>query len=85
MLGHFDPELPIVVTTDASQYAIEAGMEQIESNINRSVALSSTTLHAAEQRYSAPVRELLDVEETLRDWRAYLYGQNAQCARIAFP
>ena len=74
VLRTFDVNLPIFVTTDASQYAIGAVLEQEESNKRRPVAFASRTLNDAEQNYAAHERELLAIVDTLKWWRVYLYG-----------
>ena len=75
VLRQYDPDLPIIVTTDASQYAIGAVLEQIENRVTRPAMFLSRTLNAAEQRYAAHERELLAIVDTLRQWRVYLHGQ----------
>jgi len=75
VLMPFHPEKDIVVTTDASQFAIGAVLEQKDTNRYRPVAFYSRTLNAAEQKYAAHERELLAIIDTLRTWRAYLHGR----------
>ena len=74
VLKTFDPKLPIFVTTDASQYAIGAVLEQEDSKKRKPVAFASRTLNDAEQNYAAHERELLAVVDSLKWWRVYLYG-----------
>ena len=75
VLRRFNPKLPIIVTTDASGYALGAVLEQDENNIRRPVAFHSRCLNTAEQNYHAQEQELLAIVDSLRAWRAYLYGQ----------
>ena len=76
VLRSFDSALPVVVTTDASQFAIGAVLEQEEDSKKRPVAFASRTLNAAEQNYAAHERELLAVVDSLRWWRSYLHGKS---------
>lgn len=85
VLRHFDPNLPIRVTTDASQYALGAVLEQVENSTARPVAFHSRTLNPAEQNYAAHERELLGVVDALRVWRVYLHGQSFTICTDHFP
>ena len=76
VLRCFDPSLQIIVTTDASNYAIGAVLEQKDGNSTRPVAYHSRTLNPAEQNYAAHERELLAIVDTLRVWRVYLHGNH---------
>ena len=84
-LRHFNSELHITVTTDASQFAIGAVLEQEEDGISRPVAFLSRSLNPAEQNYAAHERELLAVVETLRVWRVYLHGQGFNVKTDHYP
>jgi RNase H-like domain found in reverse transcriptase len=75
VLRTFDPQLPIVVTTDASGFAIGAVLEQDEDGFRRPVAYFSRTMNPHEQNYHAQEQELFAIVESLRHWRSYLHGQ----------
>jgi RNase H-like domain found in reverse transcriptase/Reverse transcriptase (RNA-dependent DNA polymerase)/Integrase zinc binding domain/Retroviral aspartyl protease/Chromo (CHRromatin Organisation MOdifier) domain len=75
VLRTFDPNLPIIVTTDASGFAIGAVLEQDETNLRRPVAYFSRTMNPHEQNYHAQEQELLAIVESIRHWRSYLHGQ----------
>ena len=75
VLKTFDPEYPVVVTTDASKDAIGAVLEQEFPCGKHPVAFYSRTLNEIESRYSAHELELLGVVDTLRAWRCYLHGR----------
>jgi hypothetical protein len=75
VLRTFDPKLPIVVTTDASGFAIGAVLEQDEYGSRRPVAYFSHTMNQHEQKYHAQEQELLAIVEALGHWRSYLHGQ----------
>ena len=74
VLRTFNSSLPTFVTTDASQYALGAVLEQEENKTKRPVAFASRTLNNAEQNYAAHERELLAIVDTLKWWRVYLHG-----------
>jgi hypothetical protein len=75
VLRTFDPTLPIIVTTDASGFAIGAVLEQDEATFRRPVAYFSRTMNPHEQNYHAQEQELLAIVESLRHWRSYQHGQ----------
>lgn len=76
LLQTFEPRRKAVVTTDASQYAIGAVLDQLSELGPRPVAFASRTLQPAEQNYAAHERELLAIVDTLRVWRPYFHGTN---------
>lgn len=73
ILHHFDPTLPPVVETDASDYAI-AGILSVrtEDGEIHPVAFYSRTLSGAELNYDTHDKELLAVFEAFKTWRHYL-------------
>ena len=75
VLKAYSPEAPIIVTTDASSYAIGAVLEQITPDGIHPVAFTSRTLNPAEQNYAPHELELLAIVDTLRTWRSYLHGK----------
>ena len=66
---------PFTVTTDASQVALGAVLEQDFGNGNQPVAYASKKLSPTEMRYSAYERELLGIVWALGQWRHYLEHQ----------
>jgi hypothetical protein len=77
VLTHWIPNVPIVVETDASDYAI-AGILSIvcpDSEL-RPVAFYSRTLTAPELNYDTHDKELLAIHEAFRTWRHYLEGSS---------
>jgi len=75
ILTHFIPDTPIIVETDASDYAV-AGILSItcaDGEI-RPVAYYSRTLTAPELNYDTHDKELLAIFEAFRNWRHYLEG-----------
>jgi hypothetical protein len=73
ILHHFDPSLPPVIETDASDYAI-AGILSLctEDGEVRPVAFFSCTLMGAELNYDTHDKELLVVFDAFKTWRHYL-------------
>lgn len=74
VLAHFQPELPIIVETDASDYAIGAVISQHHGDILRPVAYHSRTMSAPELNYDIHDKELLAVRDCFGIWRHYLEG-----------
>ena len=76
ILAHFNPDNPIVVETDASDYAITAIISQIspdDGNIHP-IAFYSCSMQPAELNYEIYNKELLAIFEAFRQWRNYLEG-----------
>ena len=73
VLHHFDPSLPLVVETDASDYAV-AGILSLRTDDGEihPVAFYSRTLHGAELNYDTHDKELLAIFEAFKLWRHYL-------------
>ena len=66
-----DFERQFVVTTDASDAAVGAILEQDFGNGLQPVAFASRKLNDAEMRYSAYERELLSILWALAQWKHY--------------
>jgi hypothetical protein len=69
-----DPNLPFIITTDASQFAIGAVLSQQKENGLQPVAYMSQKMNSAERNYPTHEQELLAVVRALQDWRYYLLG-----------
>ena len=69
-----DFERQFVVTTDASDAAVGAILEQDFGNGLQPVAFASRKLNDAEMRYSAYERELLGIVWALAQWKHYCRG-----------
>ena len=74
-LPDFDRQF--VVTTDASDAAVGAILEQDFGNGLQPVAFASRKLNDAEMRYSAYERELLGIVWALAQWKHYCRGPHA--------
>ena len=73
-LHHPIPDAPIVVTTDASETAVGAVLEQVVDGVHQPLAFFSKKLRPNEQKYSTFDRELLAVYLALRHFHHNLEG-----------
>jgi len=76
VLAYPNRELPFMVETDASNYAIGAILSQInpEDNISHPVAFFSRSLSSSERNYPIYDKELLAIVAALETWRHLLKG-----------
>lgn len=75
ILRHFEPGTPIVIETDASDFAIAGVLSQPDS-VNRlhPIAFYSRKMQDAELNYDIFNKEMLAIIESIRVWRPYLEG-----------
>lgn len=81
ILTHFSPDQPIVIETDASDFAIGAIISHPDKDnpkILRPIAYHSRKLSPAELNYEIYDKEMLAIVEALRVWRAYTEGSRHQ-------
>lgn len=69
-----NPNLPFVLTTDASSKALGAELAQDQGNGLRPVAFYSRKFNKAETNYPVHERETLALIASLKHWRHYLKG-----------
>ena len=75
VLTHWIPDKPIIVETDASDYALGAILSiETDSGQIRPVAFHSRTFSAPELNYDTHDKELLAIFDAFRVWRHYLEG-----------
>jgi len=76
ILVHFNPDNPIVVETDASDYAITAIISQISPDDGdiHLITFYSHSMQPAELNYKIYDKELLAIFEAFRQWHNYLEG-----------
>jgi len=78
ILRHFDPALPTVMETDASDFAIGAVLlQQVEGRLYH-VAFHSRKRDEAEINYEIQDKEMLAVVSAFKEWRRYLEGTRFQ-------
>jgi hypothetical protein len=70
-----DPDKPFTVTTDASDFAMGAVLQQDQGQGPQPVAYTSRKMNAAERNYPAHDKELLAIMHALAKWRVYLHGR----------
>ena len=74
-LAMFDPALPTLVSTDASDYGLGAVLAQIHPDqTERTVAFASRSLTATERKYSIVEKEALACVWAVERWRTFLWG-----------
>ena len=75
ILTHWVPDRPIIVETDASDYALAAILSiQLESGEIHPVAFHSRSFNPTELNYDVHDKELFAIFEAFRIWRHYLDG-----------
>ena len=75
VLSHFIPDRPLIVETDASDYALGAILSiRTEDNEVHPVAFHSRTFTPPELNYDTHDKELLAIFEAFKVWRHYLEG-----------
>ncbi|UYV78128.1 hypothetical protein LAZ67_16000203, partial [Cordylochernes scorpioides] len=75
VLAHFDDNLPILVSCDASEYGIGAILSQVDHGVERPVVFASRTLNKTERRYAVIDREALAVIFAVSKFYQYLLGR----------
>ena len=75
VLKHVDPEEPMQVETDASNFAVGSVLSQEDTEgQQRPCAYYSRSLTAPERNYTTYDKELLAIKEAFDEWRHYLEG-----------
>ncbi|MBW0545678.1 hypothetical protein O181_085393 [Austropuccinia psidii MF-1] len=74
ILSYFDPSLPTIVETDASEYALGAVLSQISDSGKHPISFDSPKLLPAELNYEIHDKELLGIILTCRQacWAEFL-------------
>jgi hypothetical protein len=70
-----DPNLPFSITTDASDFAVGAVLEQEDAYGKRPVAFHSRTLNSAQRNWPTYDKEMFAIMEATRIWEIYLVGK----------
>ena len=74
ILTHWIPDSPIVVETDASDYALAAIISTYVDGDIHPITFHSRTFNSAELNYDVHDKELLAIFEAFQKWRHYLEG-----------
>ncbi|MBW0461690.1 hypothetical protein O181_001405 [Austropuccinia psidii MF-1] len=72
ILSHFNPSLPTIVETDASDYSLGAVLSQITDLGKHPIAFDSCKLIPVELNYDIHNKELLGIVWALKHWKAFL-------------
>jgi len=74
ILRHFDPALPTVMETNASNFAIGAVLSQQVEGTLHPVAFHLRKMDKAKINYEIHDKEMLAVVSAIKEWRRYLEG-----------
>jgi hypothetical protein len=72
IMRHYAPELPAIVETDSSDFALGAVLSQRHDNCLHPVTFLSKKLAAAELNYEIYDKEMLAIVRAFQEWRHYL-------------
>ncbi|MBW0566215.1 hypothetical protein O181_105930 [Austropuccinia psidii MF-1] len=72
ILSHFNPSLPAIVETDASDYALGAVLSQVNDSGKQPIAFDIHKLLPAELNCEIHDKELLGIVWALKRWREFL-------------
>lgn len=75
VLVHYSPQLPLILTTDASTVGVGAVLAHRTPDGERPIAYASRSLTAAERAYSQIDREALGIIFGVRKYHQFLYGR----------
>jgi len=77
VLVHFNPKLPVILETDASQYGVGAVIShRFPNGDERPIAYASRSLNPAEKNYSQIHKEALAIIFGITKFYMYLYGRH---------
>jgi len=71
ILAHFDATKPVIIKTDASDFALGAVLSQREEGHLHPVAFHSRKFQPAEINYEIHDKELLAIVDSFKHWRRY--------------
>jgi len=74
ILTHWDPNLPVIVETDVSDYALAAIISTHTRQDIYPIAFHSRAFSSTKLNYNIHNKELLTIFEVFKKWRHYLKG-----------
>ncbi|MEL6931000.1 MAG: RNase H-like domain-containing protein, partial [Cyanobacteria bacterium J06600_6] len=75
LLVFYDPNKPLILTTDASSYGVGAVLSHTIDGLERPIYCASRTLSQAEKNYSQIEKESLSVVFGVKRFHQFLYGR----------
>jgi len=79
VLAHFDPREPVIIETDASDFALGAVLSQrSKEGLLHPVAFHSRKFQPTEINYEIHDKELLAIMDAFKHWRRYCEGETHQ-------
>ncbi|KAF8830708.1 hypothetical protein HHX47_DHR2000968 [Lentinula edodes] len=80
VLGHYNPDLPVVLECDASDLAIAGILSQLDPETGEihPIAFHARSMISAELNYDIYDKELLAIVDCFKQWRAYCEGSRHQ-------
>ena len=78
ILAHFDATKPVIIETDASDFALGAVLSKREEGHLHPVAFHSRKFQPAEINYEIHDKELLAIVDSFKHWRRYCEGATHQ-------
>lgn len=76
VLCHYDPNLPLIVSSDASPYAVGAVLSHmLPDGTERPIQFASQTLSKTQQKYSQIDKEAYSIIFAVKKFYQYIYGR----------